>query len=321
MKSGVVSSHNYPDPATAAVSRSILMILANKHKFQTDEAITGTVHKQAEAILTQSGGDEASMLDTATSIFAVGAGMLRRYNGDLAQGVLSFMRNSPKSQTLGQHLARRLEMVVAPQKILTKANYAIVKILWMQMAYVEIVQPIIPRALGQDPEVQDRVIKTNFSVAVLLLVKHMKFSIYEEDAEKILRIALSVAQTVGSGPDVAASLDVIQNILLEASDKIEEHLGSIISICTSTFSRKEHVAPEWLPKGYASGAGDDAESHAVSGKLALEITGALPKIFESRHLLPLAPKVDRELTLACGNTVRDLRQSARTARLAWKEMR
>lgn len=277
--------------------------------------------EQSELILDQTKLDDASRLERATSVFAVAAGMLRRYNGKQAQGLLKLLRESPGSPSTGQHLARRLEMVVAPQKILTKETLAIVKPLWMQKAYIELAKPMIHKALGQDADIQNRVIKTNFSIGVLLLVKHMSFSIYEEDAEKILRIAISVAQTIGTGPDVSASLDVIRNILLEASDKGEQHLTSIISICSNTFSRKAHISPEWLPRDYAPSVADDTAAHAVSGKLALEIMGALPKIFESRHLLPLAPRVERELTLACGNSVRELRQTARLARAAWKELR
>lgn len=274
------------------------------------------VDKQSESILQQT-QPTSSDVDRATSIFAVTAGLLRRYSGKQAQGLLQLLREAPNSPIIGQHLARRLEMIVAPQRILTKENYAIVKPLSVQKIYIELVKPMISKALGQGTE--DRVVKTNFSISVLLMVKHMNFSIFEEDAENVIRIAISVAQTIGSGPDARAALDVLRNVLVEAPDKGEPHLGSIIAICVNAFSRKPHTLPEWLPQDYAPRSAD-VESQAASGKLALEIMGGLPKMLESRHLLPQARKVERELTLACGNAVRDLRKAARFARTAWREM-
>ena len=267
------------------------------------------IDKQCESILNQP-APAASELDKATSIFAVAAGMLRRYSGKLAHGLLQLLREAPSSPALGQQLARRLEMIVAPQRILTKENYAVVKPLSVQKIYVELVKPMVSKAIGQATE--DRFIRTNFSIGALLMVKHMSFSIYEEDAENIIRIAIAVAQNSGTGPDAIAALDVLRNVLIEASDKGEPHLGSIISICVNAFSRKK-------PQDYAPGSAD-AEFQAESGKLALEIMVALPNMFESRHLLPQAKRVERELTLACGNGVRELRKSARLARTAWREM-
>ncbi|KAI6779714.1 MMS19 nucleotide excision repair protein-like protein [Emericellopsis cladophorae] len=315
----VTSNVSSANPTTAFVLRAILTILANKHKLETVEPVMEIINQQAEVIL--SGEADNSTLTKATSMFAIAAGMLRRYSGKHASGLLRLLRESSKSSALGQSLSRRLEMVVAPQKTLTKNNFAIVKPLWMQKLYFELAKSMTPQALGQDSSVQDRVIRLNLSIGTLMLVEHMPFSIYEEDAEGILRIAIFVAQTIGTGPDVVAALNVLRNILVEASAKGEPHLASIIAICTAAFSSKPHVTPEWLPASYASASVDDVESQAESCEAALEIMGGLPKMFESRHLVPSAPKVERELTLACGNPVRNVRKLARAARAAWKELR
>jgi DNA repair/transcription protein MET18/MMS19 len=76
-----------------------------------------------------------------------------------------------------------------------------------------------------------------------------------------------------------------------------------------------------LPADYTSAATNDVESKTESAEAALEIMGGLPRMFEARHLVPLAPKVERELTLACGNPIRNVRKLARAARAAWKELR
>lgn len=135
----------------------------------------------------------------------------------------------------------------------------------------------------------------------------MDFTIYEDDVEKILRVAISTAQNLGPGPDTLAALNVLRVILTEASEKAEGHIRSLIGICTTNIS------------GQSTSAGADVV--AQCGKLALDILGGLPKLFESRHLLSYAAQVDRQLSVACGHRVRDVRSSARKARGAWAEVK
>ncbi|KAF4122938.1 DNA repair/transcription protein MET18/MMS19 [Geosmithia morbida] len=319
--SGISTQHKFASASAASVSRSILAILANKHKIETIETVMAAVDKECDLVVTQKSSNASETLDKATSVVALAAGMLRRYSGKQAQGLLRMLRVSPTLPTIGHHLARRFEMIFAQQKVLSKDGYAIVKPLWMQKMYIELGKPLIAIALGRDSAVTDRVIRTNCSIAVLLTVKHMNYAIYEEDAEDILRIAITVAQTISTGPDVRAAFEGLRNILAEAPAKGEPHLASIVTICVNTFSQKPHAPLDWLPADYFATTDDVLdESRAASGKSALEIMAALPKLFESRHLLPLTARVERELTLACGNAFRELRKSARAARQSWREM-
>lgn len=235
--------------------------------------------------------------------------MLRRYAGKQAQDLLHLVREAPKDVRLGQQLGRRLEMLVVPQRSLTKENYAIVKPLWMQKVYFQLISPMLQTAIGSNAEVEDASVKANYSTGVLLMVKHMNFAIYEDDADKILRISIAIAQSNPNGTDTKAALDVLKNILVEAPEKGQGHLRSIINICVASFSAK----PD-------SGAGD-FEVQAGCGKLALEIIGGLPRLFESRHLVSQGPQVQRALNLACGHRVRDLRKTARLARAAWVDLK
>lgn len=305
---------------------SILTILGNKYNIETLDSLITPLERQTSNLLGQEGAsneDDASRLEQLTAIYAIAAGMLRRYSGKQAKPLLQLLKEAPKDPKIGHHLGRRLEMITAPQKPLAKENYAIVKPLWMQKVYFELVNPMLQAALGTNSDIQDPLIKTNFSIGVLLMVKHMTYAIYEADADKILRIAIGIAQNIGAGPDVQAALDVLKNILVEASEKGQDQLRSIIKICIATFSNKAtstHKRPDWLPEDYASGA-NDLENQAGCGKMALEIIGGLPKMFESQYLVPHAPQVQRELTIACGHQVRDLRRTARLARQAWADLR
>lgn len=303
---------------------SILTVLANKYKIETLEPLVSQLEQNLAGAMGQvqaaTNDTEAQRsLEQVALVFSITAGILRRYSSKPVQGILQLLRDGPLNAQYGGCLARRLEVLVAPQKALTKENYAVVKLLWMQKLYIEVVKPLLASADGSSVDVNDYLIKTNFSIGVLLMVKHMGFSIYEEDSDKILRISISIAQNIGSGPDTLAALQVLKNILAESPEKGQDHLKSLINICTASFSStaaSRWTRPEWLPENYSPSA-NAAEVQASCGKIALEIIGGLPKLYESRHLVFYVPQVERELSVACGHGVRDLRRSARTARSAW----
>jgi DNA repair/transcription protein MET18/MMS19 len=268
------------------------------------------LEQRASALLKASAsGNESSQLEQITSVYALVAGMVRRYSGKEAKALLDVVKDSPKDPQLGAELARRLEMVVAPQQPLMKENYAIVKPLWTQKVFFQLVNPMLQAATGKDADVQDQQAKASYSTAVLLMVKHMGFAIYEADADSILRISIAVAQNSGIGPETKAALDVIKNILTEAPEKGKGHIRSIIKICSSVFSHTPKSATE------------SVDTEGACGKLALEIVGSLPRTYDSQHLIPHAPQVQRQLTLVCGHRVREVRKTARLARAAWADLK
>ncbi|KAJ4314730.1 hypothetical protein N0V84_008723 [Fusarium piperis] len=304
--SGFVANSGPSRPVTL----SILTILANKYKIETLPSLVAALEQLTSSLLPASPSeDDVSRLEKITSVYALAAGMVRRYSGKEAKNLLQLIKDSPKDIKLGSELARRLEVIVVPQQPLTKENYAIVKPLWVQKVYFELVSPMLQAATGQDAEVQDQQIKANYSTGVLLIVKHMNFPIYEADADRILRISIAVAQNSEIGPETKAALDVLKNTLLEAPEKGKGHLRSIIKICTRVFSHRSSVASA------------DPETEGACGKLALEIVGGLPRMYESQHLLPHAPQVQRELTMVCGHRVREVRKTARLARVAWADLK
>ncbi|KAK5988962.1 DNA repair/transcription mms19-like protein [Cladobotryum mycophilum] len=321
---GTLGLHNTEDSVTRPVARSILTILANKYKIETSVPLMTVLNQQLakslESARASSDTQQLSRhLEQISSVYAITSGFLRRYSGKQAEGLLQTLREAPNDTAIGHHLARRLEMIVAPQPVLTKENFATVRPLWMQRAYMELVKPMIPNAVGA--ENQDPLVKTNFSIGVLLMVKHLPFSVYEEDSNQILRIAISVAQSLGIGSETLAALGVVKSILADSADTAKDHLRSLVNICISCVSRRNSSKvqkPDWMPKDYLPTiAHPDVE--AGCGRLSLEIIAALPSMFESRHVLSFSPLVRKELALACGHPVRELRRIARTGRAAWEE--
>ncbi|WKT48757.1 MMS19, N-terminal [Fusarium oxysporum f. sp. vasinfectum] len=286
--SGFAADTNFSRPVTL----SILTILANKFKVETVPSLITALEQRSSSLSPAStSGNDASRLEQITSIYALVAGMVRRYSGKEAKTLLDVVKESPKDPKLGTELARRLEMIVAPQQPLTKECYAIVKPLWTQKVYFQLVSPMLQAATGKETEVQDQQVKANYSTAV------------------ILRISIAVAQNSGIGPETKAALDVIKNTLAEAPEKGKGHIRSIIKICSSVFSHKP------------SPASADVETEGACGKLALEIVGSLPQTYDSQHLIPHAPQVQRQLTLVCGHRVREVRKTARLARAAWADLK
>lgn len=271
-----------------------------------------------------SDSDDASRyLEQVSSIYAIVSGLIRRPGGTQARALIQRLRDVPGNETTGHLLARRLEMIVAPQKFLAKENFAIVKPLWTQKIYFELVKPMLDIATSQDAEAGSQLVKTNYRIGVLSMIKHMPFSIWEDDCVEILRVSMALSQSLGPGPDTLPALEILKNILAESPDKAQEYAKSLINISLPCFSLKaaaQLTRPDWLPSGYVP-AKMRPEVEAECGKLALEVVGALPRLFESRHVVPFVPQVRRELSLACGHPVRDLRRLARMARAAWTEIK
>ncbi|KAM3449702.1 hypothetical protein MY3296_006679 [Beauveria thailandica] len=316
----VISNTERDNSATAtAVSKSILSILANKYTLETAEPVLDAINTQlANALLNSA----ESSIDKAIPILALAAGLLRRYNGKQTQRLVELIRDSPKNKVIGYHIARLLELIAAPQSFLSKDAYAVVRPLWMQKLYVQMAQPMLQSALSTGQVPHDNLAKTSFGLGVLMLVKHMPYSIYEDDVEKVLRVAISVAQTAGIGTDTLASLAVLKTVLTEAPEKSQDHIRSIIGICTSTFAVDEEPKPkpDWVPQFIATPT-RNPETLARCSKSGLQILGGLPRLVESRYLLAYVPQVGRHLAAACGHRVREVRASARAARVAWAEVK
>lgn len=304
-----------------AISRSALSILSNRYKLEGEESLIVSIEQQLSSALSNETVVGQGLIDQIVSILAVSAGFLRRHNGKHIQGLVALIRDLPSNKSLGFTIARRFEIVVAPQDFLKKENYAVIRPLWVQKVYVEIVKHLLENAndISLDP-----LAKSSHGVASLFMIKHMSFSIYEEDVDLILRVAITTAQTLGVSQESLAALTVIKSVLAEAPEKAQGHIRSLINICTSTSgtataSIKQTSRPDWLPTE-ALPQSANAEVAAHLGKISLDILAGLPRLYESRHLLSYTGQVDRQLSIACGHKVREIRISARIARTAWSEV-
>ncbi|KAJ2966306.1 hypothetical protein NQ176_g10211 [Zarea fungicola] len=171
----IISSIEWDNSATAAaVSKSILSILANKYALEKAEPVLDAINTQlANALL----NSEGSSIDKATPVLAIAAGLLRRYTGQQTSRLIELIRDSPKNKVIGYRIARRLELVTAPQSFLSKDAYAVVRPLWMQKLYMQMAQPMLECALSTSQFPDNKLANTSFGLGVLMLVKHMPYSV------------------------------------------------------------------------------------------------------------------------------------------------
>ena len=304
----------------------IYSTLVNRGDFALSEPLIEDLVQQSSTLLSRDEPLKGKSLESATvsitSLCAVAAGLVRRATGSQANSILEVLRDVPKVDRDGPYLSRRLEMVVQPRKSLKKEEYAILKPLWLQRVYVKLVQPMIQIAVAPTKPEHDNLIKFNYSLAVIGMAKHMEYVVFEQDVEQVLRVSIIVLQILQSGPDVEAALKIMSVIISEAPERAQSYLISIIKICINIFAnrRTQQADPEWLPAEYVKPTERGDLIDARCAEHALGIIGRLPLLFEHRHLSPCASILERELSLALGHGVRQVRETARIARKAWRDM-
>ncbi|KAL0936472.1 DNA repair transcription protein [Colletotrichum truncatum] len=342
---GLLSRDHSASPRSRHVVSAILTILANKYPIEKlSEIVTMIEHQmnfvvgdgslskeeesqtgflEHEANRTPGGNPAQARANLARPVYAITAGVLRRYTGNAFKQVLSAIQQGPANRETGHILARNLEIVFAPYESLKRDYFGQVKSLWLQRAYFELVKPMLAKAWpagSNSPE--DTLIAANYSIAVLAAVKHIPFAIYEDDTEDLVRLILCAIRYLPSGGDVQAGLQVLEQIAQKSPDRIKPFLKSVIdacmSICTRGGSRTSDDS-SWMPAGYMPF--DHSSIHQAQCRcLVIRLLGLLPPQFEHRHLLDSASHVRRMLSQASGDRVREVRKAALVARAAWAEI-
>ncbi|KAF9876473.1 DNA repair transcription protein [Colletotrichum karsti] len=341
---GLLSRDHSASPRSRLIVSAILTIIANKYPVDKLSEIVSMVERQMEFVvgngsLSEEEEDETGFLEheknrlpgenpaqaranLARPVYAITAGVLRRYTGNAFKKVLLAIQRGPANKETGHTLARNLEIVFAPYDSLRKEYFGQVKPLWLQRAYFELVKPMLAKAWpagSNSPE--DMLVAANYSIAVLAAVKHIPFAIYEDDTEDLVRLILCAVRYLPSGGDVQAGLRVLEEIAHNSPDRIKPFLKSIIEACISIFTRGDSQTENssWMPAGYMPFDHSNV-AQAQCRCLVIRVLGLLPPQFEHRHLLDSASQVRRMLSQASGDRVREVRKAALVARQAWAEV-
>ncbi|KAM0287761.1 hypothetical protein ACHAQH_000293 [Verticillium albo-atrum] len=315
-------------PRSRAVVLALLTSLANKCIAADMTDVLDILNSQIELAVTASSESsaESQQVDRALlarPVYAVTAGILRKYKGGYLSKVIAAITQGPADQKIGHVLARRVGLLFRDQDCLRKEyNPKLFSPLWRQRAYVEIVKPMLAKAWGTGANSQDNTLVTaNYSIAVLSAAQWLDFTVYEEDADDLIRLIICVARNIGAGPDLEAGLTVLLRICSSAPDKVRPFAKSVIRECGAVLEGKgESRNEEWMPAGFHQ-LDSTGRSSKQSRRLALRLLGALPAYCGRRDLLSASALVRRSLARASGDSVREIRRAALEARAAWDPIR
>ncbi|ODA80414.1 hypothetical protein RJ55_03372 [Drechmeria coniospora] len=310
------------DPIMLSSTRSILANLANKHGLEANDDLMAALERHLKDSLDQATTGLAPRAEYASeravTIYVVIGALVQRCTGEQTQGLLKLLFKAPNDLSVGDQLARGMEHVIAYDQVYGGLG-SMKKALWKQKLWYDLVEPMVNAAIGMSQDIQTPLLKSNYGIAALHMARSIPFSIYEDDADKLVRVALSVAADMDVGADALAAINVLNQILEKAPELMQGHLRSLINVCISLVSDgrvTNRQLPAWMPESYGP-ANTDGQTKVECGQLAVNILEELPQRFEPRHLVPFSRMVKRELSVACGHLFRDVRKHARLAKSRW----
>jgi DNA repair/transcription protein MET18/MMS19 len=310
-------SHLETIPGRAAqVCRSIVIVLANKYKGgpitrdperQTFKHVLEFWKSQLEHNITQ--GEMNIVVESCNSAaMSVLAGAIARQDRDVLSLAPLLYNIIESDSSTSQTMARSMEILVQDKPFLTGETHAVIRPMYRQWAYANIVQPMYKQALPVNKAVPQA---ENYSIAILAILQHCPFSVYEADVEPLVRLLITCLlkmQTVG---DIQAALQVLLEVLRNEPLTVRDHLKVVVTGVTRVH-RLSLTKPDL--------ASASPSSSASCRKLVLGLLAELPDRFEERFLLPFAPQLNRTLATASGDPVREVRRAALLAREKWAKV-
>lgn len=216
----------------------------------------------------------------------------------------------------GEILAKSLGLIVKQNDLLSPDNHAVVKRFYKQWTYSHLAKPLLQDA--QPGSKDAHTTATRYRVAVLSVVAHCAFTVYQDDLALLIRLLVTaltsradIASEEVAWSQVVAALEILVDILSHEPEALRGYLREVIRGATRVYQ-------ECAQQKSADGVGAaHRAARTTCRKLALQVLGAIPTRFEERHVLAYAPPTQRMLAVACGDPVRKVREVARAARGNW----
>lgn len=288
--------------------------------------------KTIEAVkgrLASSGSGSSPLLtpDQFGRLIAIAAGAFSRLDKDAKElaTLLAFTPAKHASSHSGEQMARSLGLLASTNiDCLALDNHATVKSIYRQWVYGQTVKKLLPLAfpkrqssesalqVGLDaPSESESSVNT---IAIISLVRHMPFSVYEDDVEDpLVRILIAAMTTLPSWADVSMTLRVLYVILENRPKTLQGHLKTLVDASIDVFGAvAKCVGKASPPRRGVPPPG--------CRKQALRLVAYLPTQFEEGLLLTYGPQLSRALSAACGDRVREIREAAQLARESWTKV-
>ncbi len=248
------------------------------------------------------------------------AGAAARQDKHVLALIPALHQTSSSPHPNGEILAQSLGLIVKQNDLLTPSNHAVVKRFYKQWAYAHLAKPLLPTA--QPTEGGDSHTATRHRLAVLSVVGHCPFTVYQDDLPQLIRLLITalasragIASAGVAWAQTVSALEVLAELLAHEPEAVRGYLREVVGGATGVYQECAAAARD---KRKTSG-GVEREM-VLCRRLALQVLGAIPGRFEERHLLAYAPATQRMLAVACGDGVRKVREVARRARAAWAKI-
>lgn len=320
---------------------TILTVLSNKLVVGRDAGIIDRRLQLQETMFTKLRTMLAQhqLPHDTSSIFRIFRSILHYIAGDVIclrtepfQGtntLLAFVvQVTPTDIMLGRQFAQNLGLILMPRECLSEANHAIRKKLGVNKVYHRIVRSYFDRCFP-GPGVDERE-AVNRAVAIFSILRHLEYSQYVHDEEMIVRIGIRSLSTFKVGLETESLLVVLLRILEEDPGQLKPHLGGLIQGLIAIHGMARNVAeaarfkPGAMPFGgeYRTKATRTTYRDPIPTRLyTLQFLKKLTESGYEAHVLLLHRRgLLRPLANACGDSVREIRQTALKARLAWEAL-
>ena len=210
-----------------------------------------------------------------------------------------------RSRNGREEMARCIGHLLLDNGNLDPENLAIVKPLYRQWVYAHITQPLTTVAQRVGSDDHDAKI---CAIALLPLLRHTSFTIYEQDAEVLTRILITAISRLEDWREKAMAFQLLTIMVESKAEAPKGHISTVVDSARKVFS-------------LATTAGNQQEGNARHAAACrhqiVRLLSRLPASYEQQYLLHLSPSVTRMLSTACGDSMRQVREAAQSARENW----
>ncbi|KAL7628277.1 hypothetical protein AAE478_002476 [Parahypoxylon ruwenzoriense] len=319
------------DPTRAALDM-ILTILSNKLRLQDDDNSREQLQIQRDLkdILITKFWDSPARTDSYVaaairvfrSILCFLAGDVARFQsgaGDRNQLLEFVCDRAPSVPVVGRYLARSFEVLVSPKECLEKENHAVRKRLGGEWLYFKAVRPYLKDCFVGTAT--DKTATESRSVAVFAILKHLKYEQYASDINQIIRVGIRSLGHFESGVEMESCLSVLLEILEKDPEALKEHLATLVPGMAEVYEtarRKPTQSIEFSGDLAIYKLATRERERILCRRFVLEFLQKLPRSYEEQYLVPYRQQLMRPLSVACGDSVREIRRAALMARKAWE---
>ncbi|KAK0703610.1 Dos2-interacting transcription regulator of RNA-Pol-II-domain-containing protein [Lasiosphaeria miniovina] len=309
------------------IRASIGLILANKYKggastSDPDGQVMGQVMdywgKQLKVATASTDISSTKLEALIIHAMHIIAGATARQDKNVLGLVLVF-QEAIASQN-GGTVARSIGILVQSNDLLTSENHAVFRRFYKQWVYSNLAKPLYNLALPTENGSEAAI---RYTAAILSIASNCPFIVYEDDLEPLIRLIITaLVNRTSLSKDIARlqvvpALEILVEVLANNPDSLKGHLRAIVDSVTAIYKESFHEHRE-RSKHDSKPVGRASVLHIVMcRKLVLQLLAALPKKFEVRYLLPFGHVLRRTLWEACGDPIRELRETARLARKNW----